>query len=140
MLQPHLASSDFERWPFQAIKFVWGCCPSTKFAFLESLSSGFGGFQRPCLRQEPAHGTGRSSDGLCAGEAVGRTREDFPAWACQVSSGKERAEVDVAHFSKACESAINCSVRMLTTCFPQALEVEIPELRKSVGEQCHAWE
>ncbi|CAE7499104.1 DNAH6, partial [Symbiodinium sp. CCMP2456] len=34
----------------------------------------------------------------------------------QVSSGKERAEVDVAHFSK-------------------ALEVEIPELRKSVGEQ-----
>ena len=109
MLQPHLASSDFERWPFQVIKFVWGCCPSTKFAFLESLSSGFGGFQRPCLRQEPAHGTGRSSDSLCAGEAVGRTREDFPAWVCQVSSGKERAEVDVAHFSKACESAINCS-------------------------------
>ncbi|CAE7949773.1 unnamed protein product, partial [Symbiodinium sp. KB8] len=36
-----------------------------------------------------------------------------------VSSGKERAEVDVAHFSK-------------------ALEVEIPELRKSVGEQSGA--
>ncbi|CAJ1374166.1 unnamed protein product [Effrenium voratum] len=34
----------------------------------------------------------------------------------QVTTGKERAEVDVAHFSK-------------------ALEVEIPELRKSVGEQ-----
>ncbi|CAE7908249.1 unnamed protein product, partial [Symbiodinium microadriaticum] len=45
--------------------------------------------------------------------------ENFTLIFLCVSSGKERAEVDVAHFSK-------------------ALEVEIPELRKSVGEQSGA--